>query len=149
MADTQTPDAREIQKIKIDPERSPSRKLKFLTGTVYMYGPESTIPATSSFGVMERFASGETISWPFDVDEWHYTLKGEADVTYSLRSTFHTERKTMHVAPGDLYLVPAGAYLTWKVTSKDDLVRLCIVMHLSAPKNPRISYVAPGALEEL
>ena len=147
MADKKAPDPREIQKTRLDPGRRPNRKIKLLTGTAFLY--EGSIFAKSSFAAVEHFPAGETISWTFDHDEWQYILKGEADVTYSLASTMHTEQKIMHIAPGDLYLIPCGARLTWKVAAGDDLLHLCVVMLLAAPREAGISYVAPGALEEL
>jgi len=147
MTDAKTPDPREIQKTKMDLTRSPNRKFQLSTGNVFLY--EGSIFTKSSFGALEHFPAGETMSWVFDHDEWQYILKGEAEVTYSLASTMHTEQEIMHVAAGDLYFIPCGARLTWKVAPGDDLLHLCVVMQLAAPREAGISYVRPGALTEL
>jgi mannose-6-phosphate isomerase-like protein (cupin superfamily) len=69
---------------------------------------------------VEELAPGTTFFWFFHYDEIHYVCQGEADIVYSLASTSHTVRKDLHVKPGDFYLVPLGARLTWTIpaTSK-------------------------------
>lgn len=146
---TQMPDPREIQKIRLDPDIGANRKLKTVGGTTYFYGPGTSIFTKSSFAAMAHFAAGDTAMWAFGHDEWQYILKGEADVTYSLDSTLHTEQKTMHISQGDLYFIPAGARLTWKVAPHSELVRLNLVLIVSAPQEPLPSYIAPGAMGEL
>jgi ethanolamine utilization protein EutQ (cupin superfamily) len=136
-----------IQKMKIDLEKKPNRKLKLPTGNAFLY-PDS-IFCKSSFAAMEHFPAGETMSWTFDSDEWQLILKGEAELTYSLAASMHTEQHTMHLAPGDLYLIPAGSRLTWKVSHGDPLLHLCVVLLLVPPREPGVPYVAPGTLEYL
>ena len=148
-SNNKVPDPREIQKIRLNPDMGADRKLKTVGGTTYFYGPGTSIFARSSFAAMAHFAPGDTTFWAFGHDEWQYILKGEADVTYSLDSTLHTEEKTMHIAPGDLYFIPAGARLTWKVAPHSELVRLNFVLTVSATQEPLPSYVAPGAMEQL
>jgi len=145
----ETPDAREIQRIRVDPDMGANRRLKTVGGTTYFYGPGTSIFAKSSFAAMAHFAAGDTTFWAFGHDEWQYILKGEAEVTYSLDSTLHTEENTMHIAAGDLYFIPAGARLTWKVAPHSELVRLNLVLIVSAPQEPLPSYITPGAMEEL
>jgi hypothetical protein len=124
---------REIQKIRIEPDIGPSIKIKSVTGNFYGYGPESVIFTPSSGAGLEDFGAGETVTWFFPTDEWHYILRGEAEVTYSLAATSHTEEKTMHISPGDLYFIPAGARLTWKVAPASNLVHFFVVLTVTIP----------------
>jgi quercetin dioxygenase-like cupin family protein len=141
------PDPRIIQKTHISLDARPNRKLKTLWGNAYLY--PGAIGGPSSFGAMEHFAPGETVSWSFMGDEWHYILKGEAEVTYSLGSTMHTEERRMTVKAGDLYFIPAGAHLTWKVGPAEPLLHLCVVILLAGPRAENANFAAPGALEPL
>jgi hypothetical protein len=141
------PDPRLIQKTNIRLDARPNRKLKMLGGNAFLY--PGTLFCQSSFGAMEHFAPGETVTWSFMGDEWHYILKGEAEVTYSLGATMHTEERKMTVKAGDLYLIPAGARLTWKVAPGEPLLHLCVVILLAAPRTESVAYAAPGAVEEL
>jgi oxalate decarboxylase/phosphoglucose isomerase-like protein (cupin superfamily) len=141
------PDPRIIQRVNIDTNRKPDRRLRLLNGNVYLYPGTTRMP--SSFAAVEHFAPGETVYWCFMGDEWQYVLKGEADITYSLAATMHTEEREIHVGPGDLYAIPAGARLRWTVTSKEPFMHLCVVVLLSAPRSEELYHVAPGALEYL
>ena len=141
------PDPRLIQKTNIRLDANPNRKLKMLGGNAFLY--PGTLFTQSSFGALEHFAPGETVTWSFMGDEWHYILKGEAEVTYSLGATMHTEERKMTVKGGDLYLIPAGARLTWKVAPGEPLLHLCVVIWLAAPRTESMAYAAPGAVEEL
>ena len=90
--------------------------------------PETTVVG-STFNTLNcsaevcEFPAGSEVFWFFDYDETHYVLMGEAEVTYSMASTSHSERKTMKVAQGDFYVVPMGVRMTWKV-SPDAPLRL-------------------------
>ena len=68
-----------------------------------------------------EFPAGSTVFWFFDYDETHYVLSGEADLTYSLASTSHTEVKNAKIKQHDFYVVPTGCRLTWKVSPKAPL----------------------------
>jgi mannose-6-phosphate isomerase-like protein (cupin superfamily) len=142
-----TPDPRIIQKTNISPDARPNRRLKTLWGNAYLY--PGAIGTQSSFSAIEHFAPGETVSWSFMGDEWHYILKGEAEVTYSLGATLHTEERRMQVKKGDLYLIPAGARLTWKVAPGEPLLHLCVVILLSGPRTENATHAAPGSVEQL
>lgn len=92
--------------------------------------PVANVDATSSGRVYDtanctgdilEIAAGASFFWFFSYDEIHSVLKGEAEVTYSLASTSHTVRKTLKIKPGDLYVVPLGARLTWKVSAAGPL----------------------------
>ena len=148
--DTGTPDPREIRKVKLDLDASPEIKLKLSEGNIYFYGPETIIGAASSFAGIEAFPAGETMTWFFVTDEWQYVFKGEAEVTYSLYSTFHTEQRTMHVGPGDFFFIPAGARVTWKVAPGEDLLHLVVVLLVSAPRERAdMRYLKPEVIERL
>jgi len=69
---------------------------------------------------VEELAPGSTFFWFFSFDEIHYVCQGEAEIQYSLASTSHTVKKNLRVKPGDFYLIPLGARLTWTIpdTSK-------------------------------
>jgi len=131
----------EIPKIKIDPQgkvrvtRSRFGNLYF-TGRFLMY-PEANV-------ICEYFGAGETVKWAFNYCEVHYILNGEADMSYSLYHTGHTEVKTMKVEKGDAYIIPSGAFVEWKVSNKGHLMKLCVIMPGMPPGEP-----APGTFETL
>jgi len=77
---------------------------------------------------LEDLAPGQQLFWFFPKDEIHHVVKGEADITYSLAGTSHTEKKNAHLSAGDWYIVPAGARVTWKVTSTSPLRLLWLTM---------------------
>ena len=77
--------------------------------------------------MLEDFAPGATVKWPFGCDELHYILSGKAEVKYRLiYDLYHTE-KTMTVERGDVYLVPAGATVEWKVDDSGPLQKFCVL----------------------
>ena len=126
-------------------ESSPAKKIKTLSGNIYAYGPEAGFRYANGAAVMEDFGAGETIFWAFPLDnEVHIILKGKAEVTYSLEGTNHTEEKKMIVEEGDIYLIPRGARMTWRIDPNGPLRKLCIVMPAWGQPERR-----PEAVEEL
>ena len=77
---------------------------------------------------MEQFGAGNTMTWMYYFDEWHWILKGEAEVVYSLSSTSHTVKKTLHVGPGDFFITPRGSIVDFKVPASGPLRRFCGMM---------------------
>ena len=107
----------------------PKLKIKTVGGNIYAYGPETNMRYANGTVSMEDFGAGETIFWAFPLDsEVHIVLKGKAKLTYSLVGTNHTEEKTMDLEEGDVYIIPRGARMTWKVDPSGPLRRLCILM---------------------
>ena len=93
---------------------------------VNTYKPEtakvgSTFSTANCSAEVEEFPAGSTVFWFFDYDETHYVLQGEAEMTYSLASTSHAERKTVEIKQGDFYIIPLGARITWKVSPSGPL----------------------------
>lgn len=76
---------------------------------------------------LEDFAPGDVVTWSFWHPEVHIILEGEAEVTYSLPPLHMEEKKTV-IRKGEAYLIPAGATLKWKVTSKEPYRHLCVIM---------------------
>lgn len=107
----------------------PVIKAKTVGGNIYAYSPEVNIRTVNATVSMEDFGAGETIFWAFPLDsEVHQILKGKAKLTYSLEGTNHTEEKTIDIKEGDVYVIPRGARMTWKVDKSGPLVKLCITI---------------------
>ncbi|MEW6142349.1 MAG: cupin domain-containing protein [Chloroflexota bacterium] len=92
---------------------------------------------------VEELQPGVEFFWFFPKDEIHHVLKGEADITYSLAGTSHTEKKNAHLSQGDWYVVPAGARVTWKVTSTMPFRYLWLTM----PGIPKSKYKRTDAVK--
>jgi len=138
---------REIRKVRLDPDIGPIVKIKSLSGNIGNYGPESLIFGQGVGGGLEDFMPGEEISWSFVAGEFHYILRGEADITYSLASTSHTERKTMHAAPGDFYYIPPGARLKFKIAPGENYVHLSMSGSTLPGSGQELPQRRPGAIE--
>jgi mannose-6-phosphate isomerase-like protein (cupin superfamily) len=104
----------EIPKTHYDPTAQPTGKATTLNGS-FSYFPETRILTLNGQCSVTEFAPEQPWSWSFQCDELHYILQGKAEMIYSLGGTFHTERKTMHVEAGDVYIIPLGARIEWKV----------------------------------
>jgi len=124
----------------------PKVKVKTVGGDMYVYDQEK-VNMRYANGVVsiEDFGAGETFFWAFPLDsEVHIILKGKAELTYSLEGTNHTEEKKMIVEEGDVYIIPRGARMTWKVDSGGPLRKMCVLMPGLAVSERRAE-----ALEEL
>lgn len=107
-------------------------------------GPESTIKMPKlgtthhfpSFGIytanaivaFEEFEDGDTISFCPMRDVVALVMKGKAEITYSLAGTHYTEVKKMTVEEGEVYVIPIGAQIEWKVAPGSRFRHLCIMM---------------------
>jgi len=116
----------EIPVFQIDPMQEPSSEQKTTGGTYYGFKNSGKVSA-NGFVLMEQFGSG-TMSFMYYFDEWHWILLGEMDVTYSLSSTSHTVKKTVHVGPGDFIITPRGSIVEWKCKEGEWCRRYCGMM---------------------
>jgi mannose-6-phosphate isomerase-like protein (cupin superfamily) len=104
----------EIPKAHYDPGATPRVKNTTLTGTFYSFPETRILSLNGECGVTE-FVANEPWQWTFQCDELHYVLQGKAEMTYSLGGTFHTERRTLQIEAGDMYIIPLCARIEWKV----------------------------------
>jgi len=118
---------REILKVKVDPECNPTHITRTVRGDLFSFPPDTVIFHPEGMMAIEDFKAGESIRWAFAHAEFQYVLKGQAKLTYSL-SPWHDEQKTLSVVPGDAYLIPNGADVTFSVAPGDPLRRMCVVM---------------------
>jgi mannose-6-phosphate isomerase-like protein (cupin superfamily) len=129
----------EIPKVHYDPQSKPTEKRTVLIndGTYGSFYPmlETYLNTLNGFSIVTEFAPGQPWSWTFQCDEFHYILQGKAKMTYSLGGTFHTERKTMYIAEGDLYLIPLGARIEWHIDPKDGPLRALNIIMPGQPEN--------------
>ena len=132
---------REILKVHIDPEANPTVMTKTLRGNFGGFPIETAILHPEGVMVVEDLFAGDTVEhWPFSHAEFHYVLKGKAELTYSL-PPWHDEEKTLTVVAGDAYLIPNGADVTFKIAHGEPYRHIAIAMpFLSsyfevAPKN--------------
>ena len=127
----------EIPKIKIDPSQEPDIRIETLSGNFYPYTTTNLLLCANGVVDMEDFGAGETITWMFPYDEFHWIAKGKAKMTYSLAGTSHTEQKTVEVKEGDIYLLPLGSRATWQVDPSGPLRKICVVMPSTAGSTRR------------
>ena len=113
-----------IPKIKIDP-KAPQQDVWCLRG-VWSHG--DGIFTREGVAGLENFPAGKTTHWVFWFDEVQYVLEGKAEVTYTLASTRFTEEKKMTIEKGDVYIIPRGTDISWKVDPSGPLVRFCVIM---------------------
>lgn len=139
----QEPVLTEIPKIKVDIEHEPDTKIESISGSFYGHKTPVIRVANGVFS-LEDFGAGETITWMFPYDEFHWIVKGSAEMTYSLAGTSHTEQKTVRIKEGDIYLLPTGSRATWKVDPGVPLRKICVLL----PSNAG-STRAPGKVIEL
>ncbi len=122
----------EIPFMKFDPDQKPDLRVETQSG-VFLAFTKNYIRMANGRSGLEDFLPGETMFWFFPHEEIQYIVKGRAEMTYSLAGTSHTEQKTMTVEPGDCYLIPRGARVTWKVAPGDPLRHLFFIMPGTPP----------------
>jgi len=133
--------SREIIKVHVDPEANPTLMTKTVRGNIGGFPEETAIVHPEGVMVLEDLFAGDTIEhWPFSHAEFHYVLKGKAELCYSL-PPWHDEQKTLSVEAGDAYLIPNGTDVTFKVASGEPYRHIAIAMPFPtlysevAPKN--------------
>ncbi|MFC2031839.1 cupin domain-containing protein [Chloroflexota bacterium] len=134
----------EMPFMKFDPDQEPEVRVESVSGAYEGYRKNMIHSANGICGLIQ-FSPGETLFWFFPNEELHYIVKGKAEVTYSLAGTSHTEQKTMTVEPGNCYIVPRGARVTWKVAPGDPLRHLDFIM----PGTPTFTERNPDKVVEL
>lgn len=124
-----------IPKYKIDPN-APQTEVTCLRGT-WSHG--GGVVVREAVAMMENFPAGKTTHWVFWYDEVQYILAGRAELTYTLPTNRFTVEKTMIVEPGDVYVIPKGADIYFKVDPSGPLKKLCVVM-------PAMERYMPGSV---
>jgi mannose-6-phosphate isomerase-like protein (cupin superfamily) len=66
-------------------------------------------------------------SWPFWFDEFHYVIKGKAEITFT-SPPFHEKEEKIVLEAGDAYYTPIGTIATWKILSAEPFLHLNVVM---------------------
>ena len=117
----------EIPKINISPDHEPDKRIKTLFGNFYSHGDKFMF-YKEALVMLDDFGAGETFSWFFPETEVQYVLKGKAEMTYSCGAASHTEQKTMQVEAGDVYIIPPGTRVTWKVAPGEPFRHLDVLM---------------------
>ncbi len=121
----------EIKKIRIDPNANVDRMLTIpggeLMGTTKLYwaGPDIRTPEASVSRL--DYAAGSIRKWFFDFSEVQYILGGKAEITYRL-APLYIEEKNFTAEAGDVYVIPKGAIMQFKVDPSGPYKILCIVM---------------------
>jgi mannose-6-phosphate isomerase-like protein (cupin superfamily) len=121
----------EIRKIKIDPNVNVDRMLTVSGGRLkdttklYWAGPVIRTPEASVS--REDFAAGSIVNWFFDYTEVHYILAGKAEITYRL-APLYLEEKSFTAEVGDVYVIPKGAMMQFKVDPSGPYKKMCIIM---------------------
>jgi quercetin dioxygenase-like cupin family protein len=121
----------EIRKIKIDPNANVDRMLTVpggkLTDTTKLYWAGPAIRTPEASVSREDFAAGSIITWFFDYSEVQYILGGKAEITYRL-APLYLEEKSVTAEAGDVYVIPKGAMMQFKIDPSGPYKKLCIIM---------------------
>ena len=121
----------ELVKIRMDPDAKVDRMLTVPGGKlldqfkIYWSGPAIRTPEASV--AREDFPAGSTVRWFFDYAEVQYILSGKAEITYRL-APFYLEEKTITAEAGDVYVIPKGAVLEFKIDPSGPYKKLCVIM---------------------
>lgn len=119
-----------IDKISVG-RRQPVRMPIF--GTTH-YFPEVGIRTADAVVAFEEFDAGDTVRFSPDRTIVAIVRQGRAEITYTLSGTHHTEIKKMDVKEGDVYVIPSGAYLEWKVLPGNNYRHLVILVPGYSPQ---------------
>jgi mannose-6-phosphate isomerase-like protein (cupin superfamily) len=117
----------EIKKVHVDPEIQPSFIVRWLKGGAAEFPDETGIYHPEGIMAIEDFLPGESVFWTFWHSEFHYVLKGKAEIVYSL-APWYDEEKSVTVGPGDAYLLPFGSNVTFKISPEGPMRHMCVVM---------------------
>jgi hypothetical protein len=134
---------REILKVHVDPDRGPSKIIDTPSGSFTALPPEHDIFHPEGIMAIEDSLPSPNKRWTFFHTEFHYILKGKAEITYTL-PPWHDEEKTMTVEAGDAYLIPSGADFKWNIFPGEPLRKMCVVM----PAQPSYFEVQPKTSTE-
>ena len=121
----------EIKKIRIDPDSKVDRMLTLPGGKLkeptklYWSGPAIRTPEASVS--REDFTAGSVITWFYDYSEVHYILGGTAQITYRL-GPLYLEEKSFTAQKGDVYVIPKGVMMQFKVDPSEPFKKMCIIM---------------------
>jgi uncharacterized cupin superfamily protein len=118
---------REIRKVRINPDAEPTYVVRWLRGAAAEYPSEMGIFHPEGMMAIEDFLAGETTFWSFWHPEFHLVLKGTCEITYCL-APWYDEEHTITVGPGDAYILPNGANVTFKVSPEGPMRHMCVVM---------------------
>jgi len=66
-------------------------------------------------------------SWTFWFDEFHYVIRGKAEITYT-SPPLHEKEERIIVVAGDAYFTPIGTCATWRVIGSEIFLHLNVVM---------------------
>jgi len=91
------------------------------------YFPEVGIRTQDAVVAFEEFNAGDTVRFSPNRTIVAIVQQGTARITYTLPGTHHTEVKEMTVEKGDVYVIPSGAYLEWKIP-RDGAYRHLVIL---------------------
>ena len=119
----------ELPKMNINiVDLGPENKIEMPRFGTTHYFPNVGIRTANAVVAFEEFKDGDTVSFSPNRNIVAIVRKGKAEITYTLAGTHHTEEKKMTVEEGDVYVIPSGAYLEWKVAPGTRYRHLCIMM---------------------
>ena len=130
---------REILKVTVDPDAEPTVVVKTPSGSFTQFPPEMGIFHPEGTMALEDSLPSPNKQWFFSHSEFHYILKGTADITYTL-APWHDVEKTMSIKAGDAYLIPKGTIFKWNIHPGEPLRKMCLIM----PAEPLYFEVQPG-----
>lgn len=100
-------------------------EVKTLAGSVAM---KRWIKEETGHITLEDFPAKKTFGpWAFWYDEFHYVVKGKAEIYFS-RPPLHVEKEKVIAEAGDAYLIYRGEWITWKVVSDEPFRHLCFLL---------------------
>ena len=120
----------ELPKMKIDVEDpGPERPVKMPRFGTTHYFPNVGIRTENAVVAFEEFEDGDTISFVTSRNVVCISMKGKAELTYSLQATHYTEEKKMTVEAGEAYVIPKHTFVEWKVVPGSRYRHLSIMIN--------------------
>jgi quercetin dioxygenase-like cupin family protein len=119
---------KEIPRFSLKDDPGPRTAIPMpLFGTTH-YFPGTGIRTANAIVAYEEFDAGQTVKFSPNRDITLLVQQGRAELTYTLAGTHHTEVKKMTVQAGDVYVLPSGAWLEWRVAPDGPYRHLAVMM---------------------
>ena len=109
-------------------EKSKQKRMEFKQGNLVNFA-DIALNELGCIAGFEEFRPDipQKKSWTFWHDEFHYVIKGKAEITYT-SPPLHDKEEKVIVEAGDAYFTPIGTCATWKLIGSEEFLHLNVVM---------------------
>lgn len=108
-------------------EKDKLKRMEFKDGKIVTHASIGLNELSCGAG-FEEIRGDVNESWTFPHDEFHYVIRGKAEITYT-SPPLHNKEEKIIVEAGDAYLTPVGTCAKrWKMISTEIFLHLNVVM---------------------